>query len=200
MYAEPIYLKVKVDTKWFILDSFRIVDKPEFGGRVIIGTEAHKSNSIIIVGIKAKCVLCKYSLKYDQFIVFKGIEMRKWNGMNWITQKKRLAIYLRDGMACCYCDSSIEDGIVLTLDHLKPHSKNGDNHETNLVTCCRKCNSSRGNRSVRSFCRDVAQYVKKDAKGIETHVRNSARRILPMLEACVMLRRRGSVAKVIERM
>jgi hypothetical protein len=36
-----------------------------------------------------------------------------WQGMNWITQKKR-------------------QGVI--LDHLKPHSKNGSNHESNLAS------------------------------------------------------------------
>lgn len=99
-------------------------------------------------------------------------------GMNWISQKKRLAIYLRDGLACAYCGNTIEDGARLTLDHLKPYSKGGDNKETNLVTCCLKCNSSRGNRSVRSFCKSVASYMQTSAIEIEKHVRNCSRRSL----------------------
>ena len=69
-----------------------------------------------------------------------------YQGMNWITQKKRLAIYLRDGLACAYCGASVETGAQLSLDHLIPHSEGGTNHESNLVTCCSRCNSSRGAR------------------------------------------------------
>lgn len=36
---------------------------------------------------------------------------KRTQGMNWIRKDKRLAIYMRDGMACVYCG--------LTLDHLK---------------------------------------------------------------------------------
>jgi 5-methylcytosine-specific restriction endonuclease McrA len=102
---------------------------------------------------------------------------KQWLGMNWIRQEKRLAIYLRDGMACCYCGHSQEDGAQLTLDHLRPRSKGGSNHESNLVTCCHRCNSSRGNRTVRAFCRAVADYIDGSAKpeAIEKYVRNQVR-------------------------
>ena len=50
-----------------------------------------------------------------------------YQGMNWIKPAKRLALYLRDGLACAYCGDGIEDGIRLTLDHLTPHSLGGSN-------------------------------------------------------------------------
>lgn len=126
-----------------------------------------------------------------------------WQGMNWIRQEKRLAIYLRDGLACVYCGASVETGVQLTLDHLKPHSKAGDNHETNLVTCCHRCNSSRGNRAVRAFCRAVAGYINhgSTAAEIELHVRKCARRSLKQAkqEAKALISRRGTAAKVLAR-
>ncbi len=50
-----------------------------------------------------------------------------WQGMNWITQKKRLAIYLRDGMACAWCGKGVEENMTLSLDHLKTHAAGGEN-------------------------------------------------------------------------
>ena len=82
----------------------------------------------------------------------------KNQGMNWIRQEKRLAIYLRDGMACAYCQATVEDGAKLTLDHVKPYSCGGSNSERNLMTCCMTCNSSRGNRSIGDWAVAVAQY------------------------------------------
>ena len=55
-------------------------------------------------------------------------------GMNWLRPEKRLAIYLRDGLACCYCGSGVEDGVKLTLDHLTPHSQGGTNDEEKEVS------------------------------------------------------------------
>lgn len=119
--------------------------------------------------------------------------------MNWIRQEKRLAIYIRDGLACAYCSASVEEGTQLSLDHVKPHSKGGSNSETNLVTCCFKCNSSRGNRALRTFCKVVAEYVDAEASEIEKHVRNCCRRSIKeaKAEAKEMIDRRGSAAKAL---
>ena len=59
-------------------------------------------------------------------------------GMNWIRKEKRLAIYLRDGLACCFCGEGVEDGAKLTLDHLTPHSHGGTNGAENLATACHR--------------------------------------------------------------
>ena len=132
----------------------------------------------------------------------KSNRTEKNHGMNWISQKKRLSIYLRDGLACAYCSAAVEEGVILSLDHLKPYSKGGGNEATNLVTCCMKCNSSRGNRSVRSFCVGVAAYLECDSKVIESHVINCSKRSLTkhLLEANEMIARRGSCAKVLKEM
>lgn len=124
----------------------------------------------------------------------------KNQGMNWISQHKRLAIYLRDGLSCVYCGSSVEDGVILSLDHLKCHVNGGTNKETNLVTSCKKCNSARGSRSVRSFCQGVAGYIEADAKNIEKHVRNCAKRDLKkhLGRAKELVTLRGSCAKAID--
>lgn len=117
----------------------------------------------------------------------------KNQGMNWISQHKRLAIYMRDGLACCYCGASCEEA-KLTLDHIKPYSKGGSNHETNLVTCCHRCNSSRGNRTYTKFAADVAKYLNHGvvAKEIISHIKNTSRRVLDLNTAKQLVVRRGS--------
>ena len=124
-----------------------------------------------------------------------------WLGMNWIRQEKRLAIYLRDGCACAYCGASVEQGTQLSLDHIVPHAKGGGNGEGNLVTCCSRCNSSRGKRSLPAFARAVARYVNHGIKAedIIAHVRKCSRRSLKSakVEAKRLITRRGSAAKVL---
>ena len=124
----------------------------------------------------------------------------KNQGMNWISQHKRLAIYLRDGLACCYCGHSVEEGAQLTLDHLKPYSKGGSNHETNLVTCCHKCNASRGNRSYTAFTKSVASYLNHGLKAedILAHIRRCVRRVLDVRTAKQLVERRGSCFNVLK--
>ena len=78
---------------------------------------------------------------------------KKWYGMNWIRPDKRLAIYLRDGFRCVYCGESLRDSdpATATLDHLIPRCEGGDNDETNLVTACRSCNSTRQDKPWREY-------------------------------------------------
>lgn len=120
-------------------------------------------------------------------------------GMNWIRPEKRLAIYLRDGLACCYCGESVEDGAKLTLDHMTPHSKGGKNDASNLVTCCYRCNSSRGNRSWTKFAGAVAGYLNHGVRAddIIAHIRNTRRRVLDIAAAKELISRRGGFAQAL---
>lgn len=122
-----------------------------------------------------------------------------WNGMNWIRQEKRLAIYLRDGMACAYCGAAAENGASLQLDHVRSVERGGNNCASNLVTCCDRCNQSKGCRTLAAFARAVAAYLDHDivALDIEEHVLDCLNRTLPMFEAKDLIALRGSAAKVL---
>ena len=141
------------------------------------------------------------SSKRNATIPTAGSRAAEWQGMNWIRQEKRLAIYLRDGMACCYCGCGVEDGAQMTLDHLVPHSKGGSNNEVNLVTCCQRCNSARGARPLAGWIKAVAAYRNHGATAatVAKHVRNCAARSLNphKVEALELIARRGSAAKAL---
>ncbi len=53
----------------------------------------------------------------------------------------KLGVYRRDGHKCQYCGSTRS----LTLDHVLPKSKGGEDTWENLVTCCFPCNIKKGN-------------------------------------------------------
>lgn len=72
-------------------------------------------------------------------------------GSKWIRKVKRLQIYCRDGFACVYCGSTVEDGIVLSLDHVLACELGGNNEAKNLVTSCVSCNSSKSDLSTRQW-------------------------------------------------
>jgi CRISPR/Cas system Type II protein with McrA/HNH and RuvC-like nuclease domain len=78
---------------------------------------------------------------------------KKWNGSKWIRPERRLAIYLRDQFVCVYCGTDLRDAppSEVTLDHLKPRSKGGDNSNRNLITACRSCNSARQDKPWREY-------------------------------------------------
>jgi hypothetical protein len=119
-------------------------------------------------------------------------------GMNWIRPTTRLAIYLRDGLACVYCGDGVEDGVTLTLDHVKPHSKGGSRKPANLVTACKKCNCSRGVRSVAVFAKMVAADRGGDAREIALRVKRYTRRQPDRVRAREMIARRGTLSAVLK--
>ncbi len=107
--------------------------------------------------------------------------------MNEIAAKpKRLSIYMRDGMRCVYCSRSLESASVaadggemsLTLDHVIPRSKGGDDEADNLVTACKRCKTARGNMSLAAFSRKAAEFddVKAKPETILKRARGAAQR------------------------
>ena len=57
----------------------------------------------------------------------------------------RPLIYKRDDYTCGYCGA--KEG--LTLDHVIPQSKGGQDTWENLVTCCLKCNLKKGDKMLK---------------------------------------------------
>jgi CRISPR/Cas system Type II protein with McrA/HNH and RuvC-like nuclease domain len=55
----------------------------------------------------------------------------------------RKRLYKRDDNQCVYCGSKKH----LTIDHVLPKSRGGDNSWKNLVTCCLSCNLKKGNKT-----------------------------------------------------
>lgn len=83
----------------------------------------------------------------------------------WIRADKRLAIYLRDGMTCVYCLVDLHDADPrdITLDHIRPRSDGGTNHESNLITACRSCNCSRQDTPLARFAgADTRRHIRRN--------------------------------------
>jgi 5-methylcytosine-specific restriction endonuclease McrA len=59
---------------------------------------------------------------------------------------KRLRIYMRDKFRCQYCGNKSRAS-ELTLDHIQPRSRGGDNSPVNIVTACIACNNRKSNRT-----------------------------------------------------
>jgi hypothetical protein len=60
-----------------------------------------------------------------------------------ITPSIRTEVFTRDGDHCLKCFATSD----LTVDHIKPITKGGTLHLSNLQTLCRPCNSRKGNRA-----------------------------------------------------
>ncbi len=59
---------------------------------------------------------------------------------------RRTRIYMRDKFRCQYCGEKKAPS-ELTLDHILPRSRGGDNSPFNVVTACVSCNQRKGNRT-----------------------------------------------------
>ena len=60
-----------------------------------------------------------------------------------VSQKpSRSMIYKRDGYKCCYCSRNYN----LTIDHIIPRSRGGENTWENLCTSCAPCNVKKGDK------------------------------------------------------
>jgi hypothetical protein len=125
----------------------------------------------------------------------------RYQGSKWITRERRLAIYLRDGLACVYCGATIEDGTTLSLDHITPKSQGGSNASGNLVTACRTCNSARNDRSIEEFTASIAAYLNHGLKAedIVASITRLAGSPVDITEARNIIARRGSWAAVLRR-
>ena len=63
---------------------------------------------------------------------------------------RREEIFERDGYRCVYCGAQFEPA-ELTVDHVQPRVRGGDNTPGNVVTACGGCNTAKGHRKLAEF-------------------------------------------------
>lgn len=69
----------------------------------------------------------------------------------------RKNIIKRDGSKCQYCGTRTQ----LTIDHILPKSRGGEDSWENLVTACIKCNNVKGNRTPKEANMKLMSVPKK---------------------------------------
>ena len=74
-------------------------------------------------------------------VIIRLLDYIRYRPTNLKVNRKR--IFKRDKSTCQYCGSKKH----LTIDHVMPRSRGGENTWTNLVTCCSRCNVYKGNRT-----------------------------------------------------
>jgi 5-methylcytosine-specific restriction endonuclease McrA len=62
----------------------------------------------------------------------------------------RAELFARDNYTCVYCGQVFEP-TLLSLDHVQPRSRGGDNSPGNTVTCCLSCNARKGRHRLWEF-------------------------------------------------
>lgn len=58
----------------------------------------------------------------------------------------RKNVIWRDKYVCQYCGNKFQYH-ELTMDHIIPKSRGGEKSWTNIVACCKRCNSKKGNKT-----------------------------------------------------
>jgi 5-methylcytosine-specific restriction endonuclease McrA len=59
----------------------------------------------------------------------------------------RRGVFARDGYTCQYCGVTAKD---LTIDHVVPKRLGGGATWENLVCCCRRCNTKKGDKNLQA--------------------------------------------------
>jgi len=72
--------------------------------------------------------------------------------------------------------------VELTLDHVVPQLLGGTNQETNLVCCCKACNSAKQDKTLRAFLRYLRSRGVDTGKVAARVRRRTARSLLNFLE------------------
>lgn len=100
---------------------------------------------------------------------------------SWIRKERRFRIYFRDQMRCGWCNCLIVNNDDLTIDHCIPTSKGGSHRTTNLITCCKQCNSRRGNMSISGFAKIIASEKGENKEKIISRIKRMRRKKLPRI-------------------
>ena len=69
---------------------------------------------------------------------------------------RRLRILKRDRFRCVYCNAQppVDE---LTLDHVEPRVKGGDQSDGNPVACCKACNELKAGQAAWAFLANDAE-------------------------------------------
>ena len=101
----------------------------------------------VVLVFKGKAEQVEHNGKviYPSFHVPTVIRLRKYIKVPYkeIPLTRRNLMY-RDHFACQYCGAKTND---LTIDHVIPSSRGGNDTWDNVVACCQKCNVKKGNRT-----------------------------------------------------
>jgi 5-methylcytosine-specific restriction endonuclease McrA len=87
----------------------------------------------------------KFWIMIPEIIVLNTNSMKKKERRSRNISKRK--VFERDGHRCGYCDVVLNSK-NRTIDHVVPTSRGGLNEYTNVVACCGKCNSIKGDKML----------------------------------------------------
>lgn len=107
----------------------------------------------------------KWSVRYRADLEFNAKEkarlyekkMRRLHGIRIGNDGTPLPAQLINAKSCLYCGEKFNDQCKPTLDHMIPLIKGGLHSMSNLVVCCRSCNSRKGKRDFMDFIQTLSE-------------------------------------------
>ena len=95
-----------------------------------------------------------------------------------VTLKEGTQILERDEYRCQYCGldgrASFENALEISVDFVMPRARKGKKDPSNLVACCRSCNSIKGIRVFRDF-NEAKAYILKHREQLRKDWESGAR-------------------------
>ena len=88
---------------------------------------------------------------------------------------RRQRILQRDRYRCVYCGATPLPS-ELTLDHVEPRVKGGDQSDGNLVACCKECNALKAGKPAWAFLAGDAErreHFLKQATGVWPRIKRA---------------------------
>lgn len=122
--------------------------------------------------------------------------VKRTQGMRWLRNSKRLALYLLYGMTCSYCKRHYNEVGRLTADHLHPYELGGSNDESNLVCACVNCNSKRGLMDWKEFIEKVELPEGVSTQDVIDFIEEKRQQALDRKKALEILKEAGDDWKV----
>ena len=120
--------------------------------------------------------------------LFRTIELPRPTHKDYLTHletvnRKEARAMWRDGIKACwddrcaFCNATPIDDESLTLDHVKPRSRGGQDLTRNLVPACRQCNSDKASQDWKSWYRKQEFYCPVREREIEAWMSQGTRRV-----------------------
>jgi 5-methylcytosine-specific restriction endonuclease McrA len=102
--------------------------------------------------------------------------------LNRPSKIKRYKVIFRDKQICGYCGRRYPLD-RLTVDHINPIARGGDNKPTNLVCACFDCNLSKGKKTLSEYLEYLMlEGYPRNRKAILKRVKRCTRRKMPFIK------------------